>query len=87
MIISPPSTAELPGLAPAIPLHPDQIAARDRLHLVASSVPPRFQVSVLAGDVIALTNALVQESRRADQALARLETLAAAAAQSTPSVN
>jgi hypothetical protein len=73
-----------PPLAPAIPVHPDQVAAGHRLHLVASSVPPSFQVSVRAGDVIAILNALAQESRRADQALTRLESIAAPPA---PSVN
>jgi hypothetical protein len=74
-------------VAPAIPVHHDQAAAHHRLHLIASSVPPNFEVSVRAGDVIHVLNALLQETRRADQAVARLESLAASAAQPMPSVN
>lgn len=54
----------------------DQIAIAHRLHLLASTFPPRYPVTVMAGELMALLNGFWQESRRADQAEARLIALA-----------
>ena len=77
-------TRAVPGVAPAIPIHPEQLAIAHRLYRMASTVPPKFPVTVLAGDMIALLNGFWQESRRADQATARLEALSASPAALTP---
>lgn len=77
-----------PGIAPAIPVHPDQIAIAHRLGTAARSLRPGQNVTVMAGDLLALLNAFWQESRRADVAEARLESLTAASVgQSAPSSN
>lgn len=63
---------EAPGIAPAVPVHPDQVAIAHRLHSLARSMPSGYPVTVLASDLLALLNGFWQESRRADVAEARL---------------
>jgi hypothetical protein len=53
-------------------VHPQQLEVAHRLHSVARSMPAGYPVTVLAGDLLALLNGFWQESRRADQAEARL---------------
>jgi hypothetical protein len=72
---SPPVAVVPPGIAPPIPVHPDQVGIAHRLHLIASAVPPRYPVTVTARDLLALLNGFWQESRRADQAEMRLQSL------------
>jgi hypothetical protein len=76
-----------PTIAPAIPVHPDQVASSRRLLHCVATAHPSAEISVRASDVINVINALLQETRRADQATARLKTFAASTAQPTPSVN
>jgi hypothetical protein len=64
-----------PGIAPPIALHPQQDLARQRLHEAAACLPRSSRIVVAAGDVQDLLNAFLQETRRADQATARLESL------------
>jgi hypothetical protein len=73
-----------PTVAPAIPVHPEQIAIAHRLHLIASSVPPRYPVTVTAGDLLALINGFWQESKRADVSDARLAALTSSPGNDPP---
>jgi hypothetical protein len=61
-----------PGIAPAVPVHPEQLQIVHRLHLIASSARPGQAVAVMAHDLLALLNGFQQESRRADVAEAQL---------------
>lgn len=72
----------LPGIAPPIPVVRDQLDIAHRLHLIASSVPAGYFVSIQARDLVALLNGFWSESRRADQAEARLQALTTSRAES-----
>lgn len=74
----PPGTGTPAGIpVPPTPVCADQLAIAHRLHLIASTVPPRYPVTVTASDLLALLNGFWQESRRADVAETRLEALTA----------
>ena len=70
-----------------MPVVADQLEIAYRLHLIASSVPAGYPVSVIARDLLALLNGFCAESRRADQATARLEALTAAVPPAAASAN
>lgn len=77
-----------PGMAAGIPVHASQQRARDRLHEAAACLPACSRITVMAGDVNDVLNALWQETQRADRAEARLESLAAAnSGTAAPSAN
>src|SRR5262245_53730219 len=75
MLRSSPAASIPPGIAPPVEVHPQQLDIVNRLHLLASSVPKRCPVTVIAEELLALLNGFWQESRRADQAEARLQGL------------
>ena len=54
-----------------------QLAIVHRLGMVARSERPRCPVTIPAGELLALLNGFWQESRRADVAEARLQSLSA----------
>lgn len=60
----------------------DQLDIAHRLHLIASSVPAGYFVSVQARDLVALLNGFRAESHRADVAEARLASLLTSRAES-----
>ena len=70
------ASANTPGIAPPPLVTQEQLDISFRLHLIATAVPPRYPVCIIAGDLVNLLNAFVAESRRADAAEARLRAMA-----------